>query len=133
MNPGLAIAGLICLGLAFGHATIGLAWVLPGLTVEHLPSTPFGPPSMTEGMLRVTWHIVTVFVLAVGTLLLTVAWAAPADTRTLLLHWFAMMFLAATAMVFYVARRRPRSLLRLPVWSLWVMIAVLCWLATLNV
>jgi hypothetical protein len=48
MNPGLAIAGLICLGLAFGHTTIGLAWVLPGLTVEHLPTTPFGPPSMTE-------------------------------------------------------------------------------------
>ena len=128
MNVGLAIAGLLCLGLAFGHTTIGVAWVLPGLTAEHLPSTPFGPPLMTEGMLRVTWHIVTVFVLAVGTLPMTLAWAVPADTETLLLHWLAAMFLAAAAMVFFVARRRPRSLLRLPVWSLWVVIAVLCWL-----
>ena len=128
MTVGLAIAGLICLALAFGHTTIGLVWVLPGLAVERLPSTPFGSPLMTEVMLRVTWHIVTVFVLAVGTLLMTLAWAAPTDAETLLLRWLAAMFIAATAMVFCVARRRPRGLLRLPVWSLWVVIAVLCWL-----
>ncbi len=133
MNVGLGIAGLICVGLALGHATVGLAWVLPGLAAERLPTTPFGPPSMTEGMVRVTWHIITVFCLAFGTLLMTLAWGATADPKTLLLRWLAGMFLAVTALAFWVGRHRARYLLRPPavvVWSLWVVIAVLCWKAS---
>jgi hypothetical protein len=49
----------VCLALALGHATIGQRWVLPVLTKERLPSTPIGPPSMTIGMLRFTWPVVT--------------------------------------------------------------------------
>ena len=45
MSVELEIAGLSCLALALGHATVGLRWVLPNLTREGLPSTPFGPPS----------------------------------------------------------------------------------------
>jgi hypothetical protein len=56
MNVELAIAGLGCLVLAFGHTAIGLRWVLPNLTEGRLPSTPFGPPSMTLGMVRFTWN-----------------------------------------------------------------------------
>jgi hypothetical protein len=133
MDVALAIAGLICLALALGHATLGLVWVLPGLTEERLPRTPFGPPSMTEGMLRVTWHIVTVFAVTLGALLIVLAWDPGADPKTVMLRWFAAMWLAATAMALWVTGRRmrsPRGLLRLPVPLLWVVVAVLCWEAS---
>ena len=130
MNPELAIAALGCFVLAFGHTTIGLRWVLPNLTREGLPSTPFGPPSMTLGMLRFTWHIVSITLVAFGILLMTLAWAPDADPRTLLLRWFAAFLLAATALVGWQARRRPRSLLRLPVPLVFVVIAVMCWTAS---
>ncbi len=133
MNIELGIAGLICVVLALGHTTIGVVWVLPNLTEERLPRTPFGPSSMTAGMVRVTWFIVTVFVLALGGLLMTLAWNESADAKTVLLRWFAAMWIAATVMALWVVRRglrNPRTLLRLPVPLLWVVVAVLCWVAS---
>lgn len=133
MEVELGIAGLLCVGLALGHATLGLVWVLPALTEERLPATPFGPASTTVGMVRVTWHIVTVFALTLGGLLMTLAWTEDADTETLLLRWFAAMWLAATAMALWVVRgamRNPHRLLRLPVPLVWVVVAVLCWTAS---
>ena len=129
MDAELTIAGLTCAALAAGHTAVG-HWVLPGLAKEGLPRTPFGPPSMTVGMVRFTWHIVTVVLLAFAALLMTLAWAGAADPRTLLLRWFAAFWLAATATAFWVARRRPGSLLRPPLPLLFVVIAVLCWLAS---
>ncbi len=133
MDVGLAVAGLLCVILAAGHTTIGVRWVLPHITEERLPRTPFGPASMTLTMVRVTWFIVTLFALAVGGLLVTLAWAEDASARTLLLRWLAAMWLVATAMVFWVAPLRGRNLhklLRLPVPLVWAVIAVLCWTAS---
>ncbi len=136
MDVGLAVAGVISLALAIGHTAIGVVWVLPHLTAERVPSTPFGPASMTVAMVRVTWFIVTIFALASGGLLLTLAWDAGADPKLLLLRWFAAMWLAATVMALWVARlgtstrRNLRSLLRLPVPLLWLVVAVLCWRAS---
>jgi hypothetical protein len=130
MNVELAIAGLGWFLLAFGHTTIGLRWVLPNLTKGRLPSTPFGPPSMTLGMVRFTWQIVSVMLLAFGILFMTLAWASDADAKTLLLRWFAALMLAATATACWNARRRPRSLLHLPVPLVFVVIAVMCWTAS---
>jgi hypothetical protein len=133
MDVALGIAGVICVAMAFGHNAIGVIWVLPGLTEERLPSTPFGRSSMTVAMIRVTWYIVTIFVLAIGTLLLALAWAPDADPKLLLLRWLAAMWLVATAMATWVAMRRTRTLrglLRLPVPFLWVIVAVLCWTAS---
>lgn len=131
MSVELEIAGLSCLALALGHATVGLRWVLPNLTKEGLPSTPFGPPSMTLGMFRFTWHIVTFVLLAFTGLLMSLAWAAHADPKTLLLRWFAAFWLAATALALWNARRRPSNLLRLPVPLLFMVIAVMCWKASI--
>ena len=132
MNVELGIAGLICVILAVGHTTIGVVWVLPRLTEERLPRTPFGPPSMTVAMVRVTWFIVTIFVLALGGLLLMLAWDEAADPKTLLLRWFAAMWLVATVMALWIGRRglRNRTFLRLPVPVLWLVVAVLCWKAS---
>jgi hypothetical protein len=130
MDIGLAIAGIISVALALGHTTVGVVWVLPHLTEERLPSTPFGSSSMTVAMVRVTWFIVTIFALASGGLLIHLAWDAAADPKMLLLRWFAAMWLAATAMALWIAWRGTgslRNLLRLPVPLLWVVVAVLCW------
>jgi hypothetical protein len=130
MNLELAIAGLGCFALAFGHTTIGLRWVLPNLTKGCLPSTPFGPPAMTLGMVRFTWQVVSVLLLGFGILFMGLAWAPGADPKTLLLRWFAVLWLAATALACWNARRRPRSLLRFPVPLVFVVIAVMCWTAS---
>jgi hypothetical protein len=126
MNVELAIAGLGCFVLAFGHTTIGLRWILPNLWKGHLPSTPFGPPSMTLGMVRFTWHVVSVMLTAFGILFMALAGAPGADPKTLLLRWFAAFWLAATALACWNARRRLRSLLRLPVPLVFMVIAVMC-------
>jgi hypothetical protein len=129
----LGVAGVICVAMAFGHTAIGVRWVLPSIKEERLPSTPFGPPSLTLAMIRVTWYIVTVFVLAVGGLLIALDSAPAADAKTLLLRWFAAMWLAATAMALLVATPRLshlRNFVRLPVPLLWVVVAVLCWTAS---
>ena len=131
MNVELAIAGGSCAALALGHATVGLRWVLPNLRKGSLPNTPFGSASMTLGMVRFTWHIVTVMLLAFSALLVTLALAADANLKALLLRWFAALWLAATGMAFWNARRRLSSLLRLPVPLLFVVIAVMCWKASI--
>ena len=134
MNVELTIAGLSCFVLAFGHTRIGLRWILPNLTAGRLPSTPFGPPSMTLGMLRFTWQVVSLMLLGFGILLMTLALAPDADPKTLLLRWFAALWLAATATACWDGRRRPRSLLRslrrFPVPLVFVLIAVMCWTAS---
>lgn len=130
MDVGLVIASLICVALASGHATIGLVWVLPKLAEEGLPTTPFGPRSMTLGMLRVTWHIVTIFALALGGVLMTLASDTAVDPETVLLRWFAGMWLVATVMAFWVTGARGRNIMRLPVPMLWVVVAVLLWAAS---
>ena len=132
MDVATGIAGTLCVVLGLGHETIGLVWVLPNLTEERVPKTPFGSRAMTVSMIRVTWHIVTVFVIAVGTLLMALAWAEVADPEALMLRWFSVMWLGATAMALTVSIRRTRklhSLVRLPVPFVWVVIAALCWWA----
>ena len=63
MSVGLGIAGLIAVVLAVGHASIGVFWVLPRLSEDRLPATPFGPPPTTLAAIRVTWHVVISFAL----------------------------------------------------------------------
>jgi hypothetical protein len=130
MNVELAIAGLGCFVLALGHTTIGLRWVLPNLTKGCLPSTPIGPPSMTLGMVRFSWQVVSILLVGFGVLLMALAWAPDADPKTLLLRWFAVLWLAATALACWNARRRPSSLLQFPVPLVFVVIAVMCWTAS---
>ena len=124
------IAGVLCVGMAFAHALIGFIWVLPHITQERVPKTPFGPPSLTLAMIRVTWYIVTILVLMVGILLVAVGWDGSVELKTVLLRVVAAMWLAAAAMAFWFVRSRPRHLLRLPVPLLWVVVAVLCWVAS---
>jgi hypothetical protein len=130
MDVGLGIAAFLCLALAVGHTTIGVVWVLPGLDEATLPQTPFGPRSLTLAMLRVTWWIVTVFVVALAGVLGTLALASGADARTLTLRWFAVMWVVATAVAFALSGGRGRDVWRFPVPLLWLVVAALCWAAS---
>ena len=130
MTVELVIAGVGCLLLAFGHTAVGSRWVLPALARIDLPGTPFGPPSLTLNMLRFTWYVVSLQVLGYAVLLLALALAPEADPKTLLLRWFAALWLVATAAALWSVRRRPRSLLRFPVPLGFLAVAVASWAAS---
>ena len=112
MRVELTIAGVGCLVLALGHDAIGRRRVLPGR------------------MVRFTWDVVSLFLVAFGILLLMLAWADDLDTRTLVLRWSAALWLAATARAMWDARRRPSSLLRFPVPLVFLLVAAMCWAAS---
>lgn len=133
MDVELGIAGLLSVALALGHETLGVVWVLPAVTDEHLPRTPFGPPAMTAATIHASWHIITVFVLALGILLMMMAWDADADPKRLLLRVLAVAWLGVAAVAISVGLRRvrrPRDFIRLPVPVFFVVVAVLCWTAS---
>jgi hypothetical protein len=126
MSVELAIAAFGWFLLAFGHTAIGVRWVLPSLAKANLPGTPFGPPALTHSMLRFTWYVVSIVLVAFGVLFTTLAFAPHVDAKTLLLRCLAGFLLAATALAAWNVRRRPSSLLRLPVPLVFVVIAALC-------
>jgi hypothetical protein len=130
MKVELAIAGLCCFVMAFGHTAIGLRWILPALKGVELPGTPFGSPRVSVAMLRFTWQVVSILLVALGILLTTLAWAPGADAETLLLRWLAAFWLAAAALAIWSVRRRPRTILRLPVPVLMLVVAAMCWTAS---
>ena len=130
MDAELLIAGLCCFLLAFGHGTIGLRWILPSLSAGGLPGTPVGPPRLTLGMLRFTWHVVTLMLVSFGVFLVVLSLAPDANPRTLSLRWLAVLWLAATGLAAWNARRRLRSIVRFPVPVVMFVIAVMCWLAS---
>jgi uncharacterized membrane protein YhhN len=61
---------------------------------------------------------------------MTLAFAPDADTKTLLLRWLAVFWLAAAVLAFWGVRRRPRSILRFPVPPVMLLIAVMSWIAS---
>jgi hypothetical protein len=133
MDAVLGIAGLVSVLLGIGHETLGLRWVLPDAKKQDFSRTPFGPPGMTLAMINASWHIITVFAVSTGALLLTLAWAEDSDPKTVLLRVFsAMWFTVAVVAIGSGSRRvaRPRDLAKLPVPILFVLVSVLCWIAS---
>jgi hypothetical protein len=132
MNVELAVAGWICVAMAFGHTAIGVRWVLPSLSEQQLSTTPFGGRTFSLTMIRITWFVVTIFAFGMGGLLLTLAWS-DVEPQTVILRWLAGMWIAATLMVPFVTVGGPRKAHynpRLPVPLLWIAVAVLCWVAS---
>ena len=130
MNGTILAAGVACFVCALGHGTIGVRWVLPMLEERSLSGTPFGPPAMTLGMLRFTWHVVTLMLIGFGVLLTALASEPSISTETLVLRWFAGLWIAAAVVAVGTARRNLDALFRLPVPVLFVVVAVLCWTAS---
>jgi hypothetical protein len=124
MSAELGIAAGTCFFLAFGHTRVGLRWALPRLRDARLDGTA------ASRMLRFSWHVVTVQLVAFGCLLTTLAVDPHADARTAVLRWLAASWLFSTALVVWMNRRHLRGFLRLPVPVFFLLIAVMCWLAS---
>ncbi len=131
MDRALGTAGLLSVALACGHEAVGFLAVLPMMTEDRLDGTRLGPASLTVAMVRVTWHLVGLFVLTAGGVLITLAVADDADARIVVLRWTAAMWVAATALALGSVRRRPGNIVRLPVPLIWPVIAWLCWRASI--
>jgi hypothetical protein len=129
MTAELLIAGACTFLLALGHTLIGLRWILPHLSEARLPATPFGPPSLTVGMVRFSWEIISVILPGFGVLFLVLAWT-DADPRTVILRWAGALWLAATAVSLWNTRRRLRSLARFPAALFMAIVAAMCWIAS---
>ena len=121
---------MLSVALASGHEAVGFLAVLPMVTEQRFDGTRLGPPSLTVAMVRVTWHLVGLFVLTVGLVLITLAVADEIDPRTVVLRWTAAMWVAATLVALWSVRRRPANILCLPVPLVWPVIAWLCWQAS---
>lgn len=133
MDATLGIAGVLCLLLACGHAALGLLWILPGVQEEHLGTSPFGGKTLSAATIHATWHIVTVFAVSAGTVLLWLALDSDIDPKFVVLRVFSVMWLGIAAVAIRAGLRkvrRVRDLFNLPVPIFFVVVAVLCWIAS---
>jgi hypothetical protein len=128
MNVMLIAAGSLSLAMAVGHTTIGVRWVLPHLRDEALPSSPFGTGAMTANFIVVTWHAVGVMLVSVGVVLSVLATRSLSGDGAIAVRGVGAMFAATTLVVLWLARRRPKGLVRAPMWLLFIAMALLCWL-----
>ena len=144
MNISLAIAGLVCLGLALGHALTGRA-VVPTLP-RDLPATRFGSGGYTRGLFRFTWHALTVMLTTTGAILLSLAYGprfrgnpvaaqypalppegASAGYGSEIAFLIGAGYAVALVVLLWMTKRRPSDLMRIPVWAGFVVIIGLCW------
>ena len=130
MDSLVLVAALICFVLAIGHTVLGVRWVLPGLRAEVLPVTPFGGEQLTRDALVVTWHLIGVIVVTLGALLAVLAGRPLTTDGVIAVRAVGILFAAAAFLVLWVVRHRPQHLARAPVWTLFIAVAVLCWLGT---
>ena len=127
MNGYLLVAGIVCVVMAIGHTTIGVRWVLPGLSVASLPRSPFGGGTMTAAFLTFTWHVVGLMLLSFAVILSVLAHETLGDAGTVSVRGIGLMFAAATLMALWRTRHRPADLVKAPMWILFVAVASLCW------
>ncbi len=128
MNVGLVVAGSLCLVLAAGHTLTGRL-VLDRLPRNFLP-TRFGDGAYTRGLVRFTWHALSLMLTTTGVVLIALAQRAPADGRGAVVFLVGAAYAAAALLLAWMTRKRPSDLLRIPVLAPYIVIIVLCWLNT---
>lgn len=127
MNWLLVAAAFICFSLAVWHTVVGNLWVFPRLQARALPSTPVGGPYITEAFMKVTWHFVGITLVSFGAFLLLMAGPQLPSGTLVAVRGIGGVFAAVSLMVIWRVRRKPTTLLRAPIWMLFVAVAVLCW------
>ena len=120
----VGVAGALCLLLAGGHTLVGRS-VLPAFRKQPLPASSLGGPATTAIALTVTWYFVTIAVTGLAVLLLALAGRHGSAERSLVLRTVSGVFTAAAVLTVWLARRRPRRLLRSPVAG-FIAVAALC-------
>jgi hypothetical protein len=133
MNLPFVIAGVLALVGAAIHGGAGEALIVAKLRTEELAPTPFGGPSMTKLMIRVTWHIVTIAFVVIGSGLAACAPAVSSETCRGVGRVAAISFTGFAALAVGLAtaglgaRRVPRALMRHPGPLVFVVVAALAW------
>jgi len=116
MNVPLIVAGSLAVIAAAVHGAGGEVLVVRKLSLETLPSSPFGGPRMTKAMIHVTWHMTTFAFLTVGIALLLSGSVLHGDTARGIGALGAVAFTAFAALAVGLggATQSPRSLFRHP-------------------
>jgi hypothetical protein len=134
VNAALIVAGSLALLAAAVHGGAGEKIVVRRLSLDTLPSSPFGGPRMTMAMIHVSWHLATIAFLTAGFALLLSGLVLDGDEArgVALVGAVAITGCAALAVglgAFY--NRSARSLLRHPAPVALTVTAVLAWLGAL--
>ena len=133
MNLPFAVGGALALVGAFIHGIAGEAVVVTKLRTEVLSPSPFGGPTMTKLMIRVTWHITTLAFAVIGAALAACAPAGSSQACEGVGRMAAISYASFAALTFGLAMSQgPRASLRTvrrhPAPLVFVLVAVLAWL-----
>jgi len=131
MNVPFAVAGALALTGAAVHGLAGEKLVVTKLRNETLPSSPFGGPSATKLMIRVTWHITTIAFVVMGAALTACAPGASSEACRGMGRVSGLAYSGFVALTIgLTAPQGPRALLRHPAPLLFGMVAALAWWGT---
>jgi hypothetical protein len=134
MEAPLIVAGSIAVLGAAIHGAGGEVLVVRKLSPETLPASPFGGPRMTKAMIHTSWHMATIALLTVGSMLLLSGTVLDGHTArdVSLIAAAASTAIAAVALGLGAAyTRSPRSLFRHPGPAVLIATAALAWLGAL--
>jgi hypothetical protein len=133
MNVPFAVAGALALTAAAIHGGAGETLVVKRLRRDTLEPTPFGGPTMTLLMIRVTWHIVTlVFIVSGGALAVcmpasSATQACAAAGRISAVSFASYFVLAAGLAIAAQGRRVGHALAKHPGPIVFMIVAALSW------
>lgn len=132
MNLQFAIAATLSLVAAFIHGIAGEALVVTKLRTETLAPSPFGGPTFTKLMIRVTWHIVSLAFAVIGSALAVCAPSATSQACGGVGHVAAISFASFALLAMgLIAPQGPRAMLkalrRHPAPLVFVAVACLAW------
>jgi hypothetical protein len=127
MSVTVTAAGIVTLLLGAGHTLVGRVWIIEQLPRDLKP-TPFGDGTLTRNAVTFTFHVVSLMLAMIGTLLLVIGQGDADNSRRAVLLAVGALFASTTLLEVWVTRRRPSDLLRAPIWIGFVAIVALCWL-----
>jgi hypothetical protein len=124
-----AAAAVLIVGTGAAHSVLGERLILRRLDVASLPPTPIGGRDVTQGLVRVAWHLWTAALLVMAGALGSCAAVGPSDACRAV-GWitggsFASFLAIASALALF--RRSPRLLLTHPAPLLFAVVAALAW------
>ncbi len=128
MNVPLLIAGSFGVLAAAVHGVIGELLVVRRISPRMLPRTQFGSPTMTQAMIRASWHLTTIGFLTVGIALLLSGSVLDGETARGIAVVAACASSGFAAVVVVAAlARSPRTLLQHPAPAILTATAALAW------
>jgi hypothetical protein len=126
--PFIVAGSLGLLGAAI-HGGVGERLVVQKISRDTLPSSPFGGPSFTKVMIRVTWHLVTITFATLGVALILMGTRSP-DSASRAIGVVAASAFTAFFLLAAVVGFRPRVIkasMRHPAPLMFALSAALCW------